>query len=211
MVAKVFSGSVGKKLGMALTGLALYVFLAGHLAGNLLLFKGDGGAQFNAYSEFLLHHPLLVPVELGLAVVFILHVLLAISVSLDNRRARPVGYQVERPTGGRNWASRTMLYSGLFTLLFLIIHLKNFKYADRAGGTLYELVVGSFRTPLYAGGYVLAMILLGFHLWHSFQSAFQTLGLALSQRLRSLSIAVCLVLAGGFGLIPLWIYLSGAR
>ena len=211
MVAKVFSGSVGKKLGMALTGLALYGFLAGHLAGNLLLFKGDGGAQFNAYSEFLLHHPLLVPVELGLVAVFILHVWLAISVSLDNHRARPVGYQVERPTGGRNWASRTMLYSGLLTFLFLIIHLINFKYGDRAGGTLYDLVMQRFKTPFYTGFYVLAMILLGFHLWHSFQSAFQTLGLALSQRLRSLSIAVCLVLAGGFGLIPLWIYLSGAR
>lgn len=211
MLARLFSGSVGKKFAMALTGLALYVFLAGHLAGNLLLFKGDGGAQFNAYSEFLLNHPLLVPVELGLIAVFLAHVWLAISVSLDNRRARPQGYQVERVSGGRNWASATMLYSGLFTFLFLVIHLRNFKYADRAGGTLYELVIRSFQTPLYAGGYVLAMILLGFHLWHSFQSAFQTLGIDLSRRLRSLSIAVCLVLAGGFGVIPLWIYLSTVR
>lgn len=207
MLAKLFSGSVGKKFAMALTGLALYVFLAGHLAGNLLLFKGDGGAQFNAYSEFLLHHPLLVPVELGLIAVLVLHVWLAISVSLDNRRARPQGYQVERASGGRNLASRTMLYSGLLTLLFLIIHLKNFKYGDRAGGTLYDLVLRSFKTPLYAGGYALAMILLGFHLWHSFQSAFQTLGIQLSPPLRSASVLVCLVLAGGFGIIPLWVFL----
>lgn len=207
MLAKLFSGSVGKKFAMALTGLALYVFLAGHLAGNLLLFKKDGGAQFNAYSEYLLHHPLLVPVELGLIGVFVLHVWLAISVSLDNRRARPQGYQVERASGGRNLASRTMLYSGFFTFLFLIIHLKSFKYGDRAGGTLYDLVLSSFKAPLYAGGYVLAMILLGFHLWHSFQSAFQTLGIQLSPRLRSASVLVCLVLAGGFGVIPLWIFL----
>lgn len=207
MLAKLFSGSVGKKLGMALTGLALYVFLAGHLAGNLLLFKKDGGAQYNAYSEFLLHHPLLVPVEIGLVAVLVLHVWLAISVSLGNRRARPLGYQVERASGGRNWASRTMIYSGLFTFLFLVIHLINFKYGDRGGGTLYDLVIRSFKTPLYAGGYVLAMILLGFHLWHSFQSAFQTLGIQLSPRLRSASVLVCLVLAGGFGVIPLWIFL----
>ena len=207
MLAKLFSGSVGKKLGMALTGLALYMFLAGHLAGNLLLFKGDGGAQYNAYSDFLLHQPLLVPVELGLVAVLVLHVWLAISVSLDNRRARPLGYQVERVSGGRNWASRTMIYSGFSTFLFLVIHLINFKYGDRAGGTLYDLVIRSFKTPLYAGGYVLAMVLLGFHLWHSFQSAFQTLGIQLSPRLRSASILVCLVLAGGFGVIPLWIFL----
>jgi succinate dehydrogenase / fumarate reductase cytochrome b subunit len=206
MRAKLFSGSVGKKLGMALTGLALYVFLAGHLAGNLLLFKKDRGAQFNAYSEYLLNHPLLVPVELGLAAVFLLHVWLAISVSLDNRRARPQGYQVERASGGRSLASRTMLYSGLFTFVFLVVHLLNFKYGDRGGGTLYDLVVRSFRTPLYAGGYALAMVLLGFHLWHSFQSAFQTLGIALSPRLRSASVLACLVLAGGFGAIPLWIF-----
>ncbi len=207
MLAKLFSGSVGKKLGMALTGLALYVFLAGHLAGNLLVLNGDGGAQFNAYSEFLLNHPLLVPVEIGLIAVFLLHVWLAISVSRDNRRARPLGYQIERPSGGRNWASRTMLYSGLFTFVFLIIHLINFKYGDRAGGTLYDLVMKSFRTPLYAGGYVLAMVLVGFHLWHSFQSAFQTLGIQLSPRLRSASVLVSLVLAGGFAIIPLWIFL----
>jgi len=206
MLAKLFTGSVGKKFGMALTGLALYVFLAGHLAGNLLLLKKDGGAQFNAYSEYLLRHPLLVPVEIGLVAIFLLHVWLAISVSRDNRRARPQGYQVERASGGRNLASRTMLYSGLLIFVFLIVHIVNFKYGDRGEGTLYDLVVGSFKTPLYAGGYVLAMILLGFHLWHSFQSAFQTLGIALSPRLRSASILVCLVLAGGFGVIPLWIF-----
>jgi succinate dehydrogenase / fumarate reductase cytochrome b subunit len=207
MLARLFTGSLGKKLGMALTGLALFAFLAGHLAGNLLLFKQDGGAQFNAYSEYLLNHPLLVPVEIGLVVVFLMHVWLAISVSRDNRRARPQGYQVERASGGRSLASRSMLFSGFFIFLFLMIHLKTFKYGDRAGGTLYDLVIVGFKTPLYVGGYVLAMILLGFHLWHSFQSAFQTLGIALSPRLRSTSILVCLVLAGGFGIIPLWILL----
>lgn len=211
MLAKLFSGSIGKKIGMALTGLALYGFLIGHLAGNLLLFKGDGGRQFNAYSEFLLHHPLLVPVELGLAVLLVLHVYLGISVSLENRRARPIGYQVTRASGGRNWASSTLLYSGLLLFVFLVIHLKTFKYGDRAGGTLYDLVIRTFQTPLYAGWYVLAMILMGFHLWHSLQSAFQTLGITLSQRLRSASVAMCLVLSGGFALIPLWVYLSAAR
>lgn len=211
MLAKLFSGSIGKKFGMALTGLVLYGFLVGHLAGNLLLLKKDGGRQFNAYSEYLLRHPLLVPVELGLVAIFVLHVYLAIRVSLDNRRARPVGYQVSRASGGRNWASSTMFYSGSLIFLFLVIHLKTFKYGDRAGGTLYDLVIRTFQTPLYTGWYVLAMALMGFHLWHSLQSAFQTLGIELSKRLRAASIAVCLVIAGGFGAIPLWVYLAAAR
>ena len=90
----VFSSSLGKKLGMALTGLLLFGFLLGHLSGNLLLLKGDGGVAFNAYSESLVQHPLIIPVELILLGIFLLHVVLAISVARDNRRARPVGYQM---------------------------------------------------------------------------------------------------------------------
>jgi len=102
MLVRLFSGSVGRKFGMALTGLVLYGFLVGHLAGNLLLFKQDGGRQFNAYSDYLLNHPLVVPAELGLVLVFLLHVYLAIRVSLENRRARPMGYRVSRASGGQS-------------------------------------------------------------------------------------------------------------
>ena len=77
MVAKLFSGILGKKLGLALTGLMLYGFLLIHLAGNGLLLKGDGGTTFNAYSNYLIDHPLLIPAEAGLLIAFFLHIYLA--------------------------------------------------------------------------------------------------------------------------------------
>lgn len=199
------SSPIGKKLGMAVSGVVLYGFLAGHLAGNLLLFRSDAGTAYNAYSQYLVNHPLLVPTEIGLLVSLLLHIALSISVSLDNLRARPEGYRVRRSAGGRTWASYTMLYSGLLVLAFVVFHLLHFKYATHTN-TVYQLVVGSLRTPLYGCLYGVAMVVLGFHLWHSFHSALQTLGFD-AQRLRALSGALALVLAGGFALIPLYLWL----
>tara|TARA_Y100000588_G_scaffold80951_1_gene85055 strand:+ start:910 stop:1548 length:639 start_codon:yes stop_codon:yes gene_type:complete len=209
MVAKLLSTPIGKKLGMALTGLLLYGFLIGHLAGNLLLLKGDGGQAFNAYSDFLTSHPLLIPVELVLLAIFVLHIYLAIRVTHDNRRARPRNYQAgTQAVGGRTLASATMIYSGIVLLIFVVLHLFTFKYGDRGGGTLYDLVVNTFKGPVYAIGYAVAMVIMGFHLWHAFQSAFQTLGLDLqrAQKLRTLGAVLCAVLALGFAGIPLWFF-----
>ena len=200
------TSSVAKKLGMAVTGLLLYGFLLGHLSGNFLLLKQDGGAAFNAYSDFLINHPLLLPVEIGLVIVFVLHVYLAIAVSRENRKARPIGYQVSAAVGGRSWASRTMIWSGLLILVFLVLHLINFKYGDRGNGTLYDLVEETFHKPFYVIGYLLALTVLGFHLWHAFQSAFQTLGLHTQSYIRRTSILLCLLISGGFAVIPVWFF-----
>ena len=205
MGLKPLSSLVGKKIAMALTGLVLYGFLVGHLAGNILLFRRDGGQAFNAYSAFLSHHPLLVPVEFLLLAVFVLHIYLAICVVLANRRARPVGYQARRrAVGGRTWASSTMLYSGLLVLIFVFLHVRMFKFGDRGSGTLYDLVAGTFRSTGYRTAYVIAMAVLGFHLYHAFQSAFQTLSIH-SLPLRRLCLMVSLALALGFGLIPVYV------
>src|SRR5262245_56473123 len=114
MLRRIFSSLIGRKIGMAVTGLLLYGFLIAHLAANTLLFRSDAGEAFNAYSEYMNRNPLLIPVELILLGIFILHIALAISVSRTNRRARPVAYQMKnRSVGGRSWASSTMIYSGL--------------------------------------------------------------------------------------------------
>lgn len=202
MPSKILSSPIGKKMGMALTGLALYGFLIGHLSGNLLLLKGDGGQAFNAYSEFLINHPLIIPAEIFLVVLFLLHVYLAISVTRENRRARPIGYQTTHSVGGRNFASYTMIYSGVIVLVFLVLHLKTFKYGDKAGGTLYDLVSATFHQTGYLVWYVVAMLVLGFHLWHAFQSAFQTLSVR-SDKIRSVGLVLCLILAIGFGIVPI--------
>ena len=204
MPSKLFSSPIGKKLGMALTGLILYGFLVGHLLGNLLLLKGDGGQAFNAYAEFLINHPLIIPAELFLVVVFLLHVYLAFSVTRENRRARPVGYQTTQSVGGRSFASYTMIYSGVIVLVFLVLHLKTFKYGDKAGGTLYDLVSSTFQQTGYMVWYAIAMVVLGFHLWHAFQSALQTLSVR-SEKIKSVGLFLCLALALGFGFLPVYV------
>ena len=197
------SSPIGKKMGMALTGLILYGFLVGHLAGNLLLLKDDGGRSFNAYSDFLINHPLLIPAEIFLVVVFALHLFLAISVTRDNRRARTVGYQTTQSVGGRSFASHTMIYSGVVILVFLVLHLKTFKYGDKPSG-LYDLVLATFQQTGYLIWYAVAMLVLGFHLWHAFHSAFQTLSIR-SDKVKSLGLVLCLFLALGFGFLPVYV------
>lgn len=204
MTAQIFRSSIAKKLGMALTGMVLYGFLLGHLVGNTLLLHDDGGQAFNAYSEFLITHPLIVPVELFLLAIFALHVYLAIRVSIENKQARPTGYQRFKGQGKRSWASYTMVYSGVLILAFLVIHIATFKYGDRGGGTLYDLVVATFQQPGYLAWYIFSMVVLGFHLWHAFQSAFQTLSIG-GQRVKSLGLALCLVLSLGFGFLPVYL------
>lgn len=204
-MVKPFSSLIGKKLGMALTGLLIYGFLIGHLAGNMLLLNRDGGKAFNAYSRFLIEHPLLVPTELILLAIFVLHIILAISVTRDNRRARPTGYQMRsRSVGGRNWASSTMIYSGILIMIFVVIHVKTFKYGDLGSGALYDLVVTTFQKIGYMVWYVFSMVVLGFHLWHAFQSALQTLGLD-SQKIKILGLVLSIILALGFGFIPIYV------
>ena len=203
MPSTFLSSPIGKKMGMALTGLILYGFLVGHLLGNLLLLKDDGGRSFNAYSDFLINHPLLIPAEIILVVVFALHLFLAISVTRDNRRARPVGYQTTQSVGGRSFASHTMIYSGVVILVFLVLHLKTFKYGDKPSG-LYDLVLATFQQTGYLIWYAVAMLVLGFHLWHAFHSAFQTLSIR-SDKIKSLGLVLCLVLALGFGFLPVYV------
>ena len=203
MPSTFLSSPIGKKMGMALTGLILYGFLVGHLTGNLLLLKDDGGRSFNAYSDFLINHPLLIPAESFLVIVFALHLFLAISVTRDNRRARTVGYQTTQSVGGRSFASHTMIYSGVVILVFLVLHLKTFKYGDKPSG-LYDLVLATFQQTGYLIWYAVAMLVLGFHLWHAFHSAFQTLSIR-SDKVKSLGLVLCLFLALGFGFLPVYV------
>jgi succinate dehydrogenase / fumarate reductase, cytochrome b subunit len=204
MAYRILTSSLGKKLGMALTGLVLHGFLLGHLVGNTLLLRADGGESFNSYSDFLITHPLILPVEAFLLICFVLHIYLAICVSLENRRARGSAYEVRKSVGGRTWASFTMIYSGLLVLVFIVLHLKTFKYGDRGDGTLFELVSQTFRQPAYLVFYAVSMVILGFHLWHAFQSAVQTLGLG-GQRLRAAGLVFCVLIAAGFGFLPIYL------
>lgn len=218
---KLFSSTVGTKLLIALTGLAMVGFLVTHLAGNLLVFAGP--ATFNSYSHKLISNPLIIPAEIGLLGILILHVYKSVSNYVGNRRARPVGYEQKSWAGypsRKSWASTTMIVSGVILLVFLILHLKTFKYGawyiaqDQEYRDLYRLVVEVFSSPFYAVFYVISMVVVGMHLWHGFSSAFQSLGVdspRQTPRLRQLGFLVAVVIAGGFMLIPLWVLLTGGR
>lgn len=203
------SSSVGKKQLMAVTGLCLCLFLVVHILGNLLLFSGP--EKFNGYARFLEESPLLYPAEVGLALLFAVHIALGVRVTLENWRARPARYVVQASEGTRTLASRTMWLSGGVTFVFLVLHLVHFKLADRTGTTLYHIVVDAFQSLPYVAGYVVAVCVLGLHVGHGLQSAFRSLGfvhprttplVTWASRLFGVAVAV------GYSSLPLWAYLS---
>jgi succinate dehydrogenase / fumarate reductase cytochrome b subunit len=213
---QVFTSSVGTKLLLALTGLALVGFLIVHLAGNLLLFWGP--EKYNGYAHALISNPLVVPAELGLIAIFLLHVGKAMANFLANRQARPVAYETKAWAGGpsrKTWASTTMILSGLITLVFVPLHLVTFKYgADYASAEagvrdLYRLLIEVFQHPGYVLYYVFAMAIIGLHLRHGVSSSLQSLGLIPARWTRAFLTAgllVALAVGGLFVLIPVYIY-----
>src|SRR5919106_4340537 len=132
---RAFSSSVGTKLLMGLTGLALFVYMILHLAGNALVFAGP--EIFNAYSHTLISNPLVLPIELGLLAIFVIHIYKGIAMWRSNKAARPIGYRKKEwagHTSRKSLASSTMIASGLFVLLFVIVHVKQFKF-----GSFYQV------------------------------------------------------------------------
>jgi succinate dehydrogenase / fumarate reductase, cytochrome b subunit len=178
-----FTSSIGKKQIMALTGFGLLGFTATHLAGNLFLFFGADG--FNYYAHQLTSNKLIYVAEAGLAGMFFLHIALAVILRLQNMSARPVSYYVKTRTGfGETIASKTMPLTGLILLVFIILHLLNFKFGTNyrtvVDGVemrnLYKTVIEYFANPTYVAWYVFAMCSLGLHTSHGVRSAFQSWG-----------------------------------
>lgn len=213
------NSSIGRKVLMGLTGLLLIGFLVSHLAGNLLVFVGRDA--FNDYSHALISNPLIYLAEIGLLALFIAHLVSGISVTLRNRAARPTPYAKKVRAGGtshKSLASTTMIVSGLLVLVFVPLHLIEFKYgthyaskADPNVRDLYQLVIEAFQSPLLVTWYVIAMIVIGFHLWHGFGSGFESLGLAYKKPLRRVGQALAVLLAGGFLIIPVVIFFTGVQ
>jgi len=201
--------SIGKKLMMAVTGLCFLMFLCVHLGGNLTLF---GGADlFNAYAEHL-HAlgPLVTVAEWGLLLLALIHVVTGLTLFIQNLRARPQRYRVNRRAGGRTNGSATMPYTGILILLFVVLHLINFHFADRTGTTIYAIVFGVFSSPVMVIAYLFAMVVVAFHVSHGFWSLFQTLGANHPKYMpfiERLGITASLVFGIGFGSIPVFLSL----
>ncbi|HMR56353.1 MAG TPA: succinate dehydrogenase cytochrome b subunit [Cyclobacteriaceae bacterium] len=217
-----FSSSLGRKVLMALTGIFLILFLAVHLAGNLQLLKDDAGKSFNIYADFMGHNPLIQLVSKGNFAFILLHAIWGIMLTIKNRKARgPQGYA--NPNKSSVWASRNMGILGTLILIFLVIHLKDF-YAQAHFGSLstqvyegkevtdlYTQVAYWFNVEWYVSLYLICMAALGFHLWHGFASAFQTLGLnhmKYNPVINFVGKTFAVVVPIAFAIIPIFMYLG---
>ncbi|MES2592955.1 MAG: succinate dehydrogenase cytochrome b subunit [Bacteroidota bacterium] len=178
--------SLGKKLIMSLTGLFLISFLVVHALLNSFIFFNDGGLIFNEGAKFMAENPIIRAMEYVLFIGLIIHCVQALFVTLQNNKARPVKYAVNKGEANSKWYSRSMGLLGTLLLIFLIIHLANFWVKSRFTGlpgedangneNLYLVMQETFRNVWIVILYVLAQISLAYHLMHGFQSAFQTLG-----------------------------------
>jgi succinate dehydrogenase / fumarate reductase cytochrome b subunit len=215
---------VGKKFLMALTGLAMIGFLVEHLIGNFLLLSKNP-VPYNEYGHFLISFGnLLIVAEFILIGILVAHMISAISISIGKKTARPEDYKVKKDAGRtskKTFSSMTMIYTGVILFVFLVIHIKTFKfgpyYNTAVDGVemrdLHKLVWETFQNPVYAVWYVFALVFLGFHLRHGFWSAFQSLGVShprLSPLISTVGVLTAAFLAVGFIGIPIWIYIMGA-
>jgi succinate dehydrogenase / fumarate reductase cytochrome b subunit len=214
-----FRSSIGKKALMAASGLLLIGFLLVHLAGNLTLFADRSGNAFAAYAEKLAGLGAIVLVaELGLLLLFVAHVGLGMRTALQNREARPERYKDLAPKGQRTWSSMTMIASGAFVLVFVVVHVLDFRLADfdllghPDPQALPRMVVERLASPVGALIYLVGVGVLGFHVWHGFQSLVQTLGLRHARYVglvRGIGIALAVVIGLGFAAFPIVFVLLG--
>jgi len=205
---------------MAVSGLALFLFVVAHMLGNLQIFLGPD--TINEYGYFLQSKPELVwAARIGLLVMVILHIWAAIKLSAENRAARPANYGNYKPVGS-SYASRTMLVSGLVIFTFIIYHLLHFtvqteeiNFANTDFKTLhdtkqrhdiYNMMVIGFSNPIVSIFYIISMALLSLHLSHGVSSMFQSLGWKnkkYGKFLDRLALVAAVVLIIGYTAIPI--------
>ncbi|MFM9147982.1 MAG: succinate dehydrogenase cytochrome b subunit [Verrucomicrobiota bacterium] len=201
--------SIGKKVVMAITGLVLAGFVLGHMSGNLLMFKGP--AAIDAYAAWLHANPLLIwTYRIVLLLSADAHDWAGVTLTLENRAARDGGPSVDA-TRRATLGSRTMPYTGLVLLAFIVFHLLHYTFQAAALGgqkfdSVYRMVVAGFTSVPVSAFYIVSMLLLCLHLGHGFSSLFQTLGLRNERwraRLDRLALAYAWIVALGFVSIPL--------
>ena len=216
------TSSIGRKLIMSLTGLFLIIFLLVHLVGNLQLLYSDGGEAFNIYAKFMTTNPLIKGSSYLLYTGILLHALLGIVIWRKNAAAKGQGYAVST-THNASFSSKNMAWLGIIILAFLILHLIQFwlktkmgtlvdvQYAGETYHNLYDPVAYAFSQWWYVLIYVFSMIVIGLHLNHGFQSAFQTLGLnhkKYTPLIKFLGTAYSILIPLGFAIIPIYMYLN---
>jgi succinate dehydrogenase / fumarate reductase cytochrome b subunit len=206
-VAVFWRSLVGKKIVMAVTGVILFLFVVGHLLGNLQIF--DSPERLNAYSAFLKKlGEILWAIRAVLLLSLILHVIASIQVSVASLKARPVGY-ADTKRIETSFAARTMIWSGPLIFFYVVYHLMMFTFLTTGPGysetDVYRNEVLAFRVPAISAVYILAMLFLGLHLYHGTWSMLHTLG-ASSPKYRVLrrtvAPVVAILITAGYIAIP---------
>lgn len=220
-IQALYATTIGKKFIAAITGLVLFGFLLGHVAGNLKVFTGtnaDGIPHIDEYGQFLkvAGEPMLPAgfalwgARIVLLLALVLHVVAVSQLAMLSSEARPVNY-VQSKKRAASLPALWMMFSGIVILFFIVFHILHFttgtiRLGNFEHGYVYNNLSSSFGKPLVAMGYILVMIVLGFHLNHGVWSLFQTLGLDNPDRnrpLRMFSTGITVLIILGFIAVPL--------
>jgi len=210
------NSTIGKKFVMAITGSFLVIFMVIHLAGNLTLY---GGADlFNGYVLTLdLIKPVIRIIEVVLLAAFILHIFNGVWLWIENKKSKGTRYKINASSENSSLFSRTMFVTGSIVFIFLVLHLATFFWRfnvhDPEGladlHLYFNIVTGFFQMWWYAILYIIAVILLGFHLNHGFQSAFQTFGWnhkKYTPIIKKLGTLYAIIMAVGFASLPIYFF-----
>jgi len=221
----VMYSSITKKIWMSLLGLFLMIFLVVHLGINLLLLFDSSRELYNVAAHFMGTNPIIQAFQWVLFLGFTLHIVLGFILQIQNWIARPKGYKV-KATSEDSFFSKYMIHTGVIILVFLTIHFLTFFFRVKIFHDIPEfvldgvntgmedmglVVVELFKIPGYVVGYIIALLILGFHLDHGFQSAFQSLGLnhkKYTPFIKGLGHIYSIVISLGYIVIPLVIYFT---
>lgn len=212
-MSKVLFASISKKFVMALAGLFLLTFLPLHLIINLMLLKSDPG-PFNEAAHFMATFPVVKIFEVVLIASILIHISYGIYLQIYNWLARPVGY-VSGNKAETSFFSRFMIWTGSTVLIFLVLHFFNFYFVklgfvEGDPENFYLMAHNLFKIPAYNFIYLTCFILLGFHLYHAFSSAFQTLGLnhrIWTPLVKKAALIYAIVIPAGFAFISITLWL----
>ena len=216
----IFTSSIGKKMFMSLAGIFLIVFLLVHLVVNLLVIIYKDPMVYNKAAHFMSSNILIKIFEIVLFGGFLLHIIYALILQVQNWIARPKRY-LKANYSNTSFFSKFMIHTAVITLVFLVIHFMDF-YIKAKFGHAAEIIVDGvafhdfateiedkFKILPFVIFYIAAFIFLGFHLIHGFQSAFKTLGLdnkKYTPAIQVLAIAYTAVVVAGYSLIPVIVY-----
>jgi len=206
---------------MSLAGLFLITFLLVHLGINLLVLSNDT-MTFNKAAHFMGTNKVIKVFEVILFAGFLLHIIYALILQVQNWLARPKRYH-KITKSDTSAFSRWMIHTALIVLAFLVIHMTDFYFKAKFGGApeivvdgkhyhdLATLVIDKFQLPFFVIFYIATFIFLGFHLIHGFQSAFKTLGLnnkTYTPVIMAISYVYTFIVVAGFSIIPLVIFFT---